>query len=137
MKDIKQALYSILKGDTQIQQLIGYTQNDPRVYYFYPPQHIELIDETPAYITYYELVSSAPFLIREEELYCIDIWSREMSRNEDIFNRIDLLLNHNIIIFTNHYNLATVRESKKDLFEESSGVYHKAIHYRIISIPKE
>ncbi len=137
MKDIKQAIYSILEEDTQIRQLTGYSQDDPRLYYFYPPVHIELTEDKPAYITYYELYTSAPFLTREEEIYSIDIWSREMSRNEEIYSLIDQLLNHKIILFANHYNLAIVRESKRDLFEESSGVHHKVIHYRVISIPKE
>jgi hypothetical protein len=137
MKDIKQAIYSTLEEDAQIRQLTGHSQEDPRLYYIYPPVHIELTEDTPAYITYYELFSSAPFLTREEEVYSIDIWSREMSRNEDIYNRIDQLLNHKVILFTSHHNLAIVRESKRDLFEETSGIHHKVIQYRIISIPKE
>lgn len=137
MKDIKEAIYQTLRDDAVLQGMLGYSPQDPRIYYFYPPEEIELSDSKPAYITYYELMAPPPYLEREEELYCIDIWGREMGLNEDIFQRVDALLHRKTLLFTNHYNLVTLRELKRDLFEADRGVYHKVIHYRVVSIPKE
>jgi len=137
MKDIKEASDKTLRDDAVLQGMLDYTPEDPRIYYFYPPEEIELGDSKLAYITYYELVTPPPYLEREEELYCIDIWGREMGLNEDIFERVDALLNRKSLLFTDHYNLITYRELKRDLFEANRGLYHKVIHYRVVSIPKE
>lgn len=137
MKDIKQAIYQTLRDDVVLQGMLGYSVEDPRIYYFYPPEEVELSDAKPAYITYYELITPPPYLQREEELYCIDIWGRDMGLNEDIFEKVDALLNRKSLLCTNHYHLVTLRELKRDLFEADRGIYHKVIHYRVVSIPKE
>ncbi|MCD6451252.1 MAG: hypothetical protein J7L64_02635 [Acidobacteria bacterium] len=137
MKEIKEAIYGKLVADETLRVLLGASAEDPRIYYYFPPGEIGLSSSAPAYITYYELSSASPFIEREEEVYAIDIWACTLSVLEDVFSRVDGLLNRRFLSLPSYYHLLTVREFKRDLFEPERGLYHKVVHYRVIFIRKE
>jgi hypothetical protein len=137
MKEVKEAIYGKLKADATLGSLLGASDDDPRIYYYFPPEGIGISPAVPAYITYYELSTAAPFIEREEEVYAIDIWAGSLSQLEDVFSRVDTLLNRKFLSLTDYYHLLTLRELKRDLFEPERRLYHKAVHYRVIFIRKE
>lgn len=138
MKDIKTTIYSTITDDATFKTLTGATASDKRLYQHFPQDDIAKVNPWVTYFT----VTSSPILdtgdITDPDLiFVFDIWGVDMDTVEDVFDRIQVLLDRQRFITTDHEVLFTRLDSFNDLVEvqpDLATIYHKNVRYLMVGV---
>lgn len=133
MKNVKSKIWELLKSDTVIKSYTGGDEKDPRVYLGWPSKKIGFSDQYHAYIIFYE-TGCESVLNRDNEIYTIQIFSKSMELNENIFSRIDSIFRGKVININSYTNLSILRENKIDFGDEEDDIKRKVVNYRFAII---
>lgn len=135
MKDVKEAVYGVLINDDTLQTLLGGDANDKRVHFWHPDDEIKITESKPAYIVFYEGASPEPHIKLEKIRIIIDIFARKADKAEDVFARVDALLDDKELTCSGHDNILTRRISMEDAWNPG-GVHGKSVTYEVEVTPK-
>lgn len=138
MKDIKTTIYSTITDDATFKTLTGATATDKRLYQQFPPDQI---DESNPWVTY-RTTTSSPVLdtgeITDPDLvFVFDIWGIDADAIEDVFDRIQVLLDRQRFNTTDHDVLYTRLDAFNDLAEvqpDLATIYHRNVRYLMVGV---
>lgn len=131
MKNVKQAIYTLLSTDSQLQTLLGGTVSDTKIY----PMISDTFELFPC-ITYKNVSGGMRIyppnvedLVFEFSIYCKNVPGGGQDKVEDIFTRLDNLLNY----YGNQFNpvVYVLRTVDTDLNESDRQLFRKVVRYRI------
>lgn len=142
MKNIDRWIYSTLTGDSTLVSLLDGDEDDPRIYTAYPPKSISLSEDgSDAYIIYMLIASGeigldAVFRMqRPDEVYQISIFSKSKNRRDNVFERVDALLNRIHDADITGWIVRWIRRvGQREIYEVDDHIYHKALDYRMEGI---
>ena len=141
MKELLEAIYHILANDPPLQSLLKGSESDRRIYFFHPNLDIVINSDYPAYITYqsisYSNKDSKSEVELPDEILTFDMWGLRRDLLQDIFLRMDELLNEIEIETQNYRVLRCVRDYKLDKFDERWNVAELELKYRLSQILKK
>lgn len=138
MKDIKTTIYSTITNDATFKTLTGATVDDKRLYQHYPQEEI---DQSSPWVTY-STITSSPALdtgdIQDPDIvFIFNIWGLDADAVEDVFDRIQVLLDRKEFNPTSHRILFTRLDSFNDLVEiqeDLTTIYHKNTRYLMVGV---
>jgi len=141
MKELLEAIYYILSNDPPLQSLLNGSESDRRIYSFHPNLDIIINSNYPAYITYQSMSYSNKDAKSEvelpDEILTFDVWGLRRDLLQDIFSRMDELLNEIEIETQNYRVLRCVRDYKSDKFSERWNLQELEVKYRLSQILKK
>lgn len=130
---IHELLYQLIKGDGTFQSLTGATGNDARIYYFHPPEDIELSNSKPAYVTYFEesgagIEDDRVYLAGEGDLiYRFDVWANNFDNMLAVWKAMRDIFNYLYYQYTGERLIKQIKLlSEAELFEQDTRIYRKS-----------
>lgn len=137
MKDIKELIYGIITNDATFISLTGATATDKRYYYQFPP---EIIDESNPWCTYFFITggivgAEIGDIQLPDIILTIDIWGLNADNVEDVFSRLEALINRRYGETSTNHRIVYMRfVASNDIVEEQpeqESVYHKNTRWNL------
>lgn len=93
MKEIRKLVYQIIRDDATFKILTGATASDPRIFWQFTPQKVNVTDSRHTYVVYFrsgtisttDKVNEAG---REDQVYTIEIYSKTSDGCDDVADRL-------------------------------------------------
>lgn len=133
MKDIKTFIYSTITDDATFQTLTGASGTDKRLYQHFPPKQI---DQDDPWVTYFTVTSSPPSDTGDIQdpniIFIFDIWGQDADAVEDVFDRMQTLLDRKRFDATEHLVLFSRLDGFNDLVDRQPDletIWHKSTRY--------
>jgi hypothetical protein len=93
MKEVRTLLYNTIADDATFKDLTGATTVDPRLYWHWTPQRVVINASRTGYGVYYRSgtirdSSGVNHAARDDQVYTIEIYSKDSDNCDDIADRI-------------------------------------------------
>lgn len=130
---IHELLYQLIKGDGTFQSLTGADVSDPRIYYFHPPEDIELSTSKSAYVTYFEesgagIEDDRVYLAGEGDLvFRFDVWANNFDNMLAVWKAMRDIFNYLYYQYTGERLIKQIKLlNEAELFEQDTRIYRKS-----------
>lgn len=93
MKEIRVLVYETIRDDATFKALTGAIASDPRIFWQFTPQKVQVTDSRHTYIVYFRAgtvttVDKVDVAGREDQVYTIEIYSKTPQGCDDVADRL-------------------------------------------------